>query len=201
MASGLSIPRAEPTTCRIQLSQGSTPLKYLSSKLNEFGEYGILTDSATQALEVTFTTGNSSEQIDLRVTVAEGGTPMMGGITGFFNEGDDLVSGSYNYAYIGLTSQTPSGSIPQSGANSFDKINNYSRKIESAIWLFDVATRQVVPQWVNTNKSTPKNSLVYVDKQNVLVITADKDRFLGEFEEEFEVQGVIPVEVNMRCVE
>ncbi|KAH7339076.1 hypothetical protein B0J17DRAFT_717497 [Rhizoctonia solani] len=169
--------------------------------MNDFGEYGILTDSAAEALEVIFTPGNNSEQMDFRVTGAEVEMPMLGGITGFFNEGDDLVSGSYHYAYMGLTSQTPSGSAPQIGANSFDKMNDYDRKVESAIWTFDFATRQVIPQWVNADKSTPKNSMVYVDKQNALVITADKAMFLEKFDEEFEAQSASPVEVTMNCVE
>ncbi|KDN34899.1 hypothetical protein RSAG8_12039, partial [Rhizoctonia solani AG-8 WAC10335] len=183
------------TTCKLQLSRGSTPLKYISSKLNEFGEYGILTDSATGALEVTFASGNSSGRVDLWVVGADADTPTLGGISGFFNEGDDLTFGSYHYASIGLTTQTPSGSTPSIGANSFDKIQDYKQKIESAIWSFNSATKLLTPRWVNTDKSAPKNHLIYVDKQNVVVITANKDEFVEKFREEFEAQGANPVEV------
>ncbi|CAE6447811.1 unnamed protein product [Rhizoctonia solani] len=197
LVTGLSIPRAE-VTCKLQLSQASIPLKYVSSKLNEFGEYGILADSATETLEVSFITRNNSEPMDLRVTGAGVDTPMLGGITGFFNEGEDLASGSYHYAYIGLTAQKPSGSAPQVGVNSY--VKDYERKIESAIWSFDSTTGQVTPQWVNTDKSTPNNYVIYVDKQNALFITADKEKFVEEFKEEFNAQGVTPIEVTLNCV-
>ncbi|CAE6471465.1 unnamed protein product [Rhizoctonia solani] len=195
VVSGLLIPRAEPITCKLQVLQSSKPLGYLSSKLNEFGEYGILTNSATEALEVTFTPESTSVRMDLNVTGATVQMPVLGGIVGFFNEGDDLESGSYHYAYIGLTSQTSVGATPQKGINSFDQAQNYDRKIESAIWSFNSTTKELIPQWVNTDNSTPRNIVLFVDKQNVLVITADKRRFEENFREEFEAQGATPLEV------
>ncbi|CEL59064.1 hypothetical protein RSOLAG1IB_09051 [Rhizoctonia solani AG-1 IB] len=193
--SGLSVPRAESVTCKLQLLQNSAPLGYMSSKLNEFGEYGILTGLATEALEVTFTPENSSTQMDLRVTGASVEMPMLGGIVGFYNENDDLASGSYHHAYIGLTSQTSLGATPQEGANSFDRAQNFDRKIESAIWSFNLTTKALTPQWINADTSTPENIILYVDKQNVLVITGDKDELVERFKEEFETQGTITVEV------
>ncbi|CAE6463312.1 unnamed protein product [Rhizoctonia solani] len=201
VVSGLSIPRAESTTCKLQLFQDSTPLQYVSFKLNEFGEYGILTKSTTKALEVTFIHRNNSQRMDMMVTGGYTDTPMLGGISGFFNEGEDLNLGSHHYTYVGLTAQTPSGSTPQTGANSFDTIKDYERKIESVIWLFDSATKQVTPQWINTDKSAPKNYLIYINKQNVIIITADKDKFVAKFREEFEMQGANPIEVTMKCLE
>ncbi|KAF8753664.1 hypothetical protein RHS01_06828 [Rhizoctonia solani] len=197
IVSGISAPRAEAksTTCKLQVLQSSTPRGYISSKRNESGEYGILTNSSTEAIEVTFTPKNTSTQMDLSVTGANVSTPALGAIVGFFNEGDDLKAGSYHYAYIGLTSRTPSGAVPQTGVNSFDQVQNYNRKIESAIWSFNSSTKSVTPQWVNTDRSTPQNILLYVDKQNVLIITGDKGKFGETFKEEFEAQGATPVEV------
>ncbi|GAB1524872.1 hypothetical protein RhiTH_008028 [Rhizoctonia solani] len=197
IVSGISAARAEAksTTCKLQVLQSSTPRGYISSKRNGSGEYGILTNSSTEAIEVTFTPKNTSTQMDLSVTGANVNTPALGAIVGFFNEGDDLKAGSYHYAYIGLTSRTPSGAVPQTGVNSFDQVQNYNRKIESAIWSFNSSTKSVTPQWVNTDRSTPQNILLYVDKQNVLIITGDKGKFGETFKEEFEAQGATPVEV------
>ncbi|KAF8747005.1 hypothetical protein RHS02_00630, partial [Rhizoctonia solani] len=198
IVSGISAARAEAksTTCKLQVLQSSTSRGYISSKRNGSGEYGILTNSSTEAIEVTFTPKNTSTQMDLSVTGANVNTPALGGIVGFFNEGDDLKAGSYHYAYIGLTSRTPSGAVPQTGVNSFDQVQNYNRKIESAIWSFNSSTKSVTPQWVNTDRSTPQNILLYVDKQNVLIITGDKGKFGETFKEEFEAQGATPVEVD-----
>jgi hypothetical protein len=73
-----------------------------------------------------------------------------------------------------LTAQTAPGSVPVKGANSFDKVQNFERKIESAIWTFDSGTKQLTPQWVNANRGTPKNYLLHM---------ADESEFLEKYED------------------
>ncbi|ELU38288.1 hypothetical protein AG1IA_07681 [Rhizoctonia solani AG-1 IA] len=198
IVSGISAPRAEAksTTCKLQVLQSSTPRGYISSKRNESGEYGILTNSSTEAIEVTFTPKNTSTQMDLSVTGANVNTPALGASKYNASEGWELpvctvgiipsscaeLKANFSYAYIGLTSRTPSGAVPQTGVNSFDQVQNYNRKIESAIWSFNSSTKSVTPQWVNTD--------------HVLIITGDKGKFGETFKEEFEAQGATPVEVD-----
>ncbi|KAG8695894.1 hypothetical protein FRC11_001127 [Ceratobasidium sp. 423] len=182
------------TTCKLRVYQGNTPLGYLSSTRNSHGEYGTLQNSPSGAVSVAFSASRTnSKELSLKVVGAGADMPMFGGIIGFTTSNDNLAAGTHHYAYIGLTTQTPSGSVPLKGTNSFDKIQNFERKVQSAIWSFDSTTKRLVPQWVNTNKATPKNYLLHVVDERALVFTADKTEF-GK------VLNVTFSEVTLNCV-
>ncbi|CAE6449643.1 unnamed protein product [Rhizoctonia solani] len=187
-------PVVSQMTCKLRVYQGTKPLGYLSSTRNSYGEYGTLQDSSSGALSVAFSASRSnSKELSLRVVGAAANMSMFGGIIGFTTSNDNLVTGSHHYAYIGLTPQTPSRSIPLKGTNSFDQVQNFERKVQSAIWSYDSAKKQLAPQWVNTNKATPKNYLLHVADEKALVFTADKAEF----------QKVLKVtfsEVTLNCV-
>ncbi|CAE6422963.1 unnamed protein product [Rhizoctonia solani] len=187
------LPSASQTTCKLRVYQDDKPLGYLSSTKNSFGEYGILQESPSGALSVTFSASRSnSRELSLRVVEAGGDISMFGGIIGFTTSNDNLAAGSHHYAYIGLTPQTPSGSVPVKGANSFDQVQDFERKVQSAIWSYNSATRQFSPQWVNTNMTTPKNYLLYVADEKTLVFTADKIEFQ-------KVLNLTSSEVTLHC--
>ncbi|CAE6512085.1 unnamed protein product [Rhizoctonia solani] len=178
-------PSNSQTTCKLRVYQGKTPLGYLSATRNSHGEYGTLQDSPSEAVSVTFSASRSnSKELSLRVVGAGADMPMFGGIIGFTTSNDNLAAGTHHYAYVGLTPQTPSG---------FDKIQNFERKVQSAIWSFDLTTKRLAPQWINTNKAMPKNYLLHVADEKALVFTADKAEF-GK------VLNVTFSEVTLNCV-
>ncbi|KDN34898.1 hypothetical protein RSAG8_12038, partial [Rhizoctonia solani AG-8 WAC10335] len=122
-------PVVSQTTCKLRVYQGTKPLGYLSSTRNSYGEYGTLQDSSSGALSVAFSASRSnSKELSLRVVGAAANMSMFGGIIGFTTSNDNLVTGSHHYAYIGLTPQTPSGSIPLKGTNSFDQFKTLNEK-------------------------------------------------------------------------
>ncbi|KAH7339075.1 hypothetical protein B0J17DRAFT_717496 [Rhizoctonia solani] len=191
---GFLTPSASQITCKPRVYQGTKPLGYLSATRNSYGEYGTLQDSSSGALSVVFSASRSnSKQLGLRVVGANADVSMFGGIIGFTTANDNLATGSHHYAYIGLTPQTPAGSIPIKGTNSFDQVQNFERKVQSAIWSFDLSTKQLTPQWVNTNKATPRNYLLHVADENALIFTADKAEFK-------KVLNVTFSEVTLNCV-
>ncbi|KAF8753657.1 hypothetical protein RHS01_06827 [Rhizoctonia solani] len=114
-------------------------------------------------------------------------------VVGFTTTNDNLVSGSHHYAYIGLTSQTASGSTPVQGVNSFDKVQNFERKVQSAIWTYDSGKKQLAPQWVNADRTMAGNYLLHVADEKALVLTADKTEFQ-------KVMNVTFSEVALGCV-
>ncbi|CAE7140549.1 unnamed protein product, partial [Rhizoctonia solani] len=141
---GFPSPFASQTTCRPRVYQGNKPLGYLSAKRNAYGEYGTLQESSSGALSVAFTaTRSNSKELSLKVVGASAVTPMFGGIIGFTTSNDNLATGSHHYAYIGLTPQTSSGSVPVKGTNSFDQIQDFERKVQSAIWGYDSSTKRL----------------------------------------------------------
>ncbi|KAG8681320.1 hypothetical protein FRC11_001262 [Ceratobasidium sp. 423] len=151
-------------------------------------------NSSSGAVSVSFSASRTnSKGLSLKIVGAGADMPMFGGIIGFTTSNDNLAAGTHHYAYIGLTPQTPSGSVPLKGTNPSDKIQNFERKVQSAIWSFDSTTKQLTPQWVNTNKATPKNYLLHVADEKALVFTADKAEFGN-------VLNVTFSEVTLNCV-
>ena len=106
--------------------------------------------------------------------------PFFGGIVGVFSTNNNLGPGSYNYTYVGGTVQTPSGSPPTSGANSFTMATGISRAIESSIWSI-VGGTVLTPGWVNTDLSRPATFVQYYTSDNVLLLTGDPAAFNTQF--------------------
>ncbi|TFK43108.1 hypothetical protein BDQ12DRAFT_642516 [Crucibulum laeve] len=166
----------------IQVFTGDILLGYVKAATNSFGEYGITADAA-QALLV------SVDVTDAATGVADIGTingpdasyPFFGGIVGFSSSNDDLASGSFNYVYLGATTQTEPNSPPVDGANSFTHATSLSKKIESAIWTFDASTNTLTSQWINTDSSSPATFIGYYASDNVFILTGDKTTFTNNF--------------------
>lgn len=77
----------------------------------------------------------------------------LGLIDGFSNESPDLGPGSYNYVYLGGTSQTPSGSKPLVQSNSFSDATNLPEAVESAVWELS-SNGILTAAWINPDGST-----------------------------------------------
>ncbi|KAF7316168.1 hypothetical protein MIND_00135000 [Mycena indigotica] len=104
--------------------------------------------------------------------------PFMGGIVGAASSSNDFASGSPNYAYIQGTSQTPTGSGPQSVPNSFPGSPSFA---ESSIWSYDRVSTRVSPQWINTDGTSPATFPIYLPDYQAIAITGDVAEFTNQF--------------------
>ncbi|KAJ6550986.1 hypothetical protein DFH09DRAFT_1499577 [Mycena vulgaris] len=186
-----------PQTCNIR-AQGTdgTDFGFISPVWNGFGEYGTFQSAQDGALEVSFSySADSSTQIGFTATNGPSATfPLMGAIDGFASDSPDFAVGSYNYAYLGGTTQSPPGSPPFSGASSFSTATGISERIESAIWSYDPKTQAITAQWVNTDGSMPATHIVYANDSNqALALTGDVSSFQNTF-------GAPYPEVTFVCV-
>ncbi|KAJ6527852.1 hypothetical protein DFH09DRAFT_1186257 [Mycena vulgaris] len=184
-------------TCNIR-AQGTdgTDFGFISPVWNGFGEYGTFQSAQDGALVVSFSySANSPTQIDFTATNGPSATfPFMGATDGFASDSPNFAVGSYNYAYLGGTTQSPPGSPPFSGATSFSTATGISKSFESAIWSYDPKTQAITAQWVNTDGSMPATHIVYVNDSNqALALTGD----VGSFQSTF---GVPYPEVTFVCV-
>ncbi|KAJ7359134.1 hypothetical protein DFH08DRAFT_801005 [Mycena albidolilacea] len=103
--------------------------------------------------------------------------PLMGAIDGVVNDGNDLKSGSYNFAYIQGTNATPAESGPASVSNSYPT----QEPAESAIWNYNTVTQEITAQWVNSNGDKPATAISFVAGSDALVITGDYGSFSSSF--------------------
>jgi hypothetical protein len=163
----------------IQVTNADTGanLGFVSAAFNRFGEYGVTTD-VNNRLTVSF---SGTSQFPLTASNAPNtNLPYVGGIVGFASTSDDLNTGSYNYAYLGGTVQTPANSPPVSGENSFTLATGIPEKVESAIWSIS-ASNVLTAQWVNTDLSKPATYEMFYTPDNVLTLTGDKTVFASTF--------------------
>ncbi|KAG8977381.1 hypothetical protein FRC05_001779 [Tulasnella sp. 425] len=176
-----------------------TDYGFISPVWNGFGEYGQVQSSQDSALVVTFNVSpdaSSTSQLDFTADNSPSATyPFFGAIDGFASTSDNLGPGSYNYAYIGGTTQTPAGSPPNSGGdNSFTAATGIPEDIESAVWTYDASTNAITAQWINTDGSSPATHIVYANDANqAFALTGD----VGSFQSTF---GVPYPEITFTCV-
>ncbi|KAG8965098.1 hypothetical protein FRC00_011019 [Tulasnella sp. 408] len=133
-----------PHTCNLLVknADGSTR-GYVSPVWNAFGEYGIQTNQAG-SLEVTFyASPDDPSPVELDLSANNGP--------------------SSAYPFVGASNTpTPPGSTPQSGnTNSFTASTGIPKNSESAIWKYNPITKDISAQWINTDGSTPANTIVY----------------------------------------
>jgi hypothetical protein len=162
-------------TVQVTDTDNNTVLGYVSNVWNSYGE-SVVTTTPADYLSVSVPSGNA-----VNITALNGPNssyPEVGGIQGFANTSPDLGSGSFNYAYLGGTTETASGATPTSGANSFTAATGVPEDFESAIWSVG-AGGSLTPQWVNTDSSEPATHLV--DINDILVLTGDTTAFEGTF--------------------
>ncbi|KAF7797265.1 hypothetical protein EIP86_008460 [Pleurotus ostreatoroseus] len=154
---------------------------YLSSTANDFGEYRYTTQR-DNALRVTI---NTCDGTPFNILASNGlrDFPFVGAVKGYSSDSPNLADGSFNYVYIGGVTQTAPLAPPQDIPNAFTAASEVAEDSESAIWRFQSGSDTVLEaQWVNTDSSTPQDSLVYVPSEDVFILTGD----VGRFEETFE---------------
>ncbi|KAG9108580.1 hypothetical protein FRC07_008430 [Ceratobasidium sp. 392] len=153
-----------------------TAVGFLSREWNVFGEYFTFVPAqGPGALLVRFTySPDSPSQLDFTAVNAPNTTyPFFGGIVGFASDSDNFSPDSFNYAYLGGTTQTPPGSpaVPPEGgsANSFSDVTGIPVSVKSSLWTYDPATQAITPQWINTDGSAPATFIEFV--QGVIILT------------------------------
>jgi hypothetical protein len=166
----------------------NTVLGYVSSGLNSFGEYGVVS-TTTGALNVTFNESSSPFNITLN-SPANPSFNYFGGIQGFSSTSPDLGAGSYNYSYLGESNPTGPGATPSDPGNSFTAATGIPEDSESAIWSVDAATGELTPQWINSDSSSPVTYAM--DITNILVLTGDPSDFQGTFGAATPIEFSIP---------
>jgi hypothetical protein len=139
----------------------------------------LLIPSSSGALIVDFTLdGTSGTQINLTPENLPEGSPDFGPVEGRDSTSPDIAPGSLNYLYLGGTNGTAPGSTPQPG-NFFSTTTGLAKSSESAVWAINVIAGTLVPQWVNTDGSTP-TTFVFVQSNHVYA-GGDPDAFHSRF--------------------
>lgn len=174
------------TKCNVRAtSTDGIDFGFISPVWNGFGEYGQFQTAQDGALEVSFSySPDSPSQIDMIATNGPSATyPFFGAIDGFASESDDFSPGSYNYAYLGGTTQSPAGSVPfADGDSSFSAATGIPESIQSAVWSYDPKTQAITAQWINTDGSAPATHIVFANDDNkALAITGDVGAFRDTF--------------------
>lgn len=145
---------------------GGTSLGYLADDPNYWTP--LLNVDINSALIMDFTlSGTSGTQINLTPeNSAETGFSFFGMVQGRDSTNADIGPGNFNYLYIGTTNATAPGSTPQLGGNYYTANTGLSRASESAFWTIDVNALTLVPEWINSNGSTP-GTQVFVQSNHV----------------------------------
>ncbi|KAG8965096.1 hypothetical protein FRC00_011017 [Tulasnella sp. 408] len=175
----LKLPPLKPKALRrVKNKDDDSVLGYLTRNINTFGEYGTFQPAQADSLEVTFYASPddpSPEELDLHADNGPTATfPYVG--AGYASDSDDFGTGSYNYAYVAGTQQSPAGSSAQVGDNTFSIATGIPGDWESAIWKYNRATQEITAQWINTDGSSPATYIIYAnDGNDALIITGDAD--------------------------
>jgi len=80
--------------------------------------------------------------------------PLIGMIQGRDSD-DDLASGNSDYGYFGGVDATTPGAPPTAGDSSWEEGTAQERDNEAAVWTYDPSTDNLLPQWINTDSSSP----------------------------------------------
>ncbi|KAG8776720.1 hypothetical protein FRC12_000765 [Ceratobasidium sp. 428] len=193
---GRSAPRAQtsPTPpvsekCYILATRtDGTNYGYVSALWNDFGEYYAFLPDQTGALSVSFSRPQDNPS-QLALTADNGpdsAYPYFGAIDGYGSDADNNMGSSRSdYAYLGgTTGWTPGASAvtPEDGStpkNSFTDRTGIPEGFQTSIWTFDPATRDLYPQWVNSDGSQPTTYVVYA--QGIIALTGDTQAFADTY--------------------
>lgn len=164
---------------------------YVSSSMNDFGEYGF-TSSPTSAMAISFEQcTDNTNPISVLVTNGQTAYPVIAAVTGFANSGDQdhLGPGSINYAYLaGTGSEVPYGTTPQPQANSFSTATGIQNDVETALFTIDTSSGAVTTAWYNVDGSAPASTVAYYPSDDVFIIVGDYDEFQSNFGDVYETE-------------
>lgn len=128
--------------------------------------YGI-TSSKDSAMQITFSS-TPSNPFDLSIT-GSGTYPYLG------FAGNDLTSGSSNANALVATKHTNPNSVASIVGNLYSSSFPSS---ESSVWAYNTGTKELTPQWVNSNGSKAPTYLVYdPNGSGYIQITGDVAKF------------------------
>ncbi|KAG9118920.1 hypothetical protein FRC07_006309 [Ceratobasidium sp. 392] len=171
--------------CNVLVTAFGHSYGYLSPAFNDFGEYGLFQSNTTEALVLSFSYSRASpKQLDAVVTNGPAATtyPYFGAAVGFASRDSSLGPGDSDYLFVVGTSQTPPGSLPVEGNNTFSVATDVPAAYQSAIWSLDLETLYITAEWVNSDGSVPTTSFVYADDENhALLITGDAEALRNDF--------------------
>lgn len=151
-AAAFAVPINFTASIEVERVSDLASLGYVSKNLNAggFGQFG----SSADALVVSFTVDSALSSIsglNLRSDNGASAFPFFGLIQGRDNTNTVLQSGSFHYAYLGFTNETPAGSAAQLVGTSYTGI---ARSSESAVWSLDMTSFDLFPVWTNPDLST-----------------------------------------------
>lgn len=195
-------PRAEssplpPSTTKCNVlakNVDGSVIGFVAAAFNKYGEYGLFQGSQDGALEVVFSDAPGS-QMDMYANNAPSSShPFVGAISGFASTDDDFGPGSYNYAFIGGTSQTAPGSAAVPGENTFFMATGFEGNYQSAIWGYNPTSQAITAQWMNSDGSAPPTQILYANDENqALCLTGDAGALRSAAESNYP-------EITLTCV-
>ncbi|KAJ7293968.1 hypothetical protein C8J57DRAFT_1211347 [Mycena rebaudengoi] len=156
-------------------------LGYVSKNfITGHGDFGI-TNKTEQALQVDFgldgTGTTSSSYIDFYPQNADSSAfGYLGFIQAIEDTDSNISFGSFQYGYLGLTSQTSRLSLPVtpsgSDSNMYTHQTGVSRTYESAIWSVDITYGFVDASWINQDESYP-TTILFLDANGAIRFGGD----------------------------
>nr|QOL01168.1 putative extracellular protein CSOL_087 [Pseudococcomyxa simplex] len=165
------------------LRAASGPAEYASRVLGNGGAQYVSTTTLADRLLVKF--NNCSANASLPVvsllqqnTNVAADLPFTGAIQGRDNTSPNLAVGNYNYLYFGNTAETPPGSPPVIGDNSYIRVIPRSLTIESTLWVF-APNDTFIARWVNTDGSTP--TVFYWTQSGGMYMGGDQQAFFNRY--------------------
>ncbi|KAG8895987.1 hypothetical protein FRC00_006656 [Tulasnella sp. 408] len=167
------------------------PLGYISKSLNGFGDYYFTTDCTAAMLNPQLFSGALTNPAKPRGYANVG-------FTSFSNP--TFSTTSYNYAYMGGTPSTPTGSVPVSSTQHSDN-EGASYFVESNVWSLG-ANNELIPTWVNPDGNPGPTVIGYVPgASNGIVITGNISEFSNAF---YEAGNTVPIRLfladQLTCV-
>jgi hypothetical protein len=163
----------------VRATSDDSLIGYISKDAIGAGQSGYV-NALANALSVNFTLDGVTVATGIDVLVENFsvlGYNYLGLIQGRDDADSVLQPGSFHYAYITTTNQTPPNSTPQLVGNAYS--NGPARTSESAVWSIDVVTGAFAPVWTNPDGTTPP--LALFTQSTALYAGGDQAAFLARY--------------------
>ena len=170
-------------TIDVHRASDGTVLGFLSR--NTFGggsAQSTFDSNVANALVVNFTLDGVTSASGINLLTENSSTPAfayLGLVQGRDDTDSILQAGSFHYAYVANTNQTPPNSTPQTVGNAYTAATGRSRTSESGVWNVDVVTGVLGLVWTNPDGSTPPLALFL--QSNALYVGGDQGAFNNRF--------------------
>ncbi|KAF9487127.1 hypothetical protein BDN71DRAFT_1594628 [Pleurotus eryngii] len=148
--------------------------------MNTFGEYALTTDPA---MSLVLDIDMVAAQLGLVSMTTVNGSPtfpQLSALNGFANVNADLGPGTYNYAYLGGSTDTPPDSPAVVQPNSFSAAAGIPVGVQSSIWRYSPGLG-VTAHWINSDGSEAETELVYISSADAFALVGDVAQFEVNF--------------------